>query len=79
MIRTQITLTEEQHRRLARVARARGVSMAEVIRQAVDRVVPDEGQERRERWTRALAAVGSQRSGLPDVAEEHDAHLPDRW
>ena len=79
MIRTQITLTEEQHRRLARVARARGVSMAEVIRQAVDRVVPDEGQERRERWERALAAVGSHRSGLPHVAEEHDAHLPDRW
>ena len=79
MIRTQITLTEEQHRRLARVARARGVSMAEVIRQAVDRVVPDESQERRQRWERALAVVGSHRSGLPDVAEEHDAHLPDRW
>jgi hypothetical protein len=38
MPRTQITLTEKQHRRLARLSRATGISMSELIRQAVDRV-----------------------------------------
>lgn len=79
MIRTQITLTEDQHRRLARVARARGVSMAAVIRQAVDEVVPDESAERQRRWDRALSVIGSHRSGLPDIAEKHDDYLPDTW
>ena len=53
--------------------------MAAVIRQAVDEVVPDETVERRRRWERALSVIGSHRSGLPDVAEKHDDHLPDRW
>ena len=79
MIRTQITLTEEQHRRLGRVARARGISMAAVIREAVDEVVPDESAERQRRWNRALSVIGSHRSGLPDVAEKHDDYLPDKW
>jgi len=36
MVRTQIQLTEEQARALKEIAAARGESMAEVIRRAVD-------------------------------------------
>jgi hypothetical protein len=53
--------------------------MAEVIRQAVDEVVPDESDERRRRWERALSVIGSHRSGLSDIAENHDDYLPDKW
>ena len=34
--RTQIYLTEEQRRRIDEVAKARGVTMAEIVRRALD-------------------------------------------
>ena len=37
MVRKQIYLEERQEARLKRIARARGISEAEVIRQAIDR------------------------------------------
>ena len=40
--RTQIYLSEEQRRRIDRVAKSTGVTMAEVIRRAVDAYVGDE-------------------------------------
>jgi Arc/MetJ-type ribon-helix-helix transcriptional regulator len=75
MIRTQIQLTEEQAAKLKRVAAGRGVSMAEVIRDAVDRI-PDR-DDRAERWARALAAigVGHDRDGATDVSVRHDEYL----
>ena len=39
MVRKQIYLEERQEARLKRVARARGISEAEVVRQAIDRQV----------------------------------------
>jgi len=74
-----VTLTDEQHRRLRRAARARGVSMSELVRQAVDATVPDEDALRRRNWERALSVVGRYHSGLPDIAERHDDYLPDEW
>ncbi len=40
--RTQIYLTAEQRQRVDRVARARGVTMAEVIRTALDQYLADD-------------------------------------
>ena len=77
MERTQISLEPDQLERLRRVARARGVSMAHLIREAVDRTYggalapPTRG----ELWERATSAVGCGSSGLGDVAENHDAYL----
>lgn len=80
MIRTQISLTEDQMRRLRREARSRRVSLASVIRDAVDRVVPDEDAARRGRIDALLAAAGSAASGSGSVARDHDAVLAgDRW
>jgi len=80
MIRTQISLTEDQMRRLRREARNRHVSLAAVIRDAVDRVVPDEDDQRRDRIDTLLAAAGSAASGTGLVARDHDAELAgDRW
>ena len=80
MIRTQISLTEDQMQRLRREARRRHVSLAAVIRDAVDHVVPDEDAGRRGRIDTLLAAAGSAASGSGGVARDHDAVLAgDRW
>jgi Arc/MetJ-type ribon-helix-helix transcriptional regulator len=79
MIRTQIQLTEEQAAKLKRLAAERDVSMAELIREAVDRL-PDRN-DRSERLVRALAAVRAghfhDREGKTDVAVRHDEYLAD--
>jgi Arc/MetJ-type ribon-helix-helix transcriptional regulator len=76
MERTQISLTSEQAERLRRVARKRGTSMAALIREAVDRVVPDEDTPTHdERWDRAMRVVGAFHSGGGNVAKDHDRYL----
>jgi hypothetical protein len=72
--RTQISLTDEQARRLRGLARRRHTSMAALIRDAVDRAYPEAGQTD-ERWQKALASVGGCRSGASDVSAEHDREL----
>ena len=80
MIRTQVSLTEEQMARLRREARRRGISLAAVVREAVDRSVPDDDADRVDRLARALRAAGSVASGTGDVAAAHDEMLSgDRW
>ncbi len=56
------------------------MSLAAIIRDAVDRVVPDEDTQRRERVETLLAAAGSAASVTGSVAREHDEELGgDRW
>ncbi len=75
MVRTQIQLTVEQAEKAKRLAAERGVSMAEVIREAVDRL--PERDDRAGRFTRALAVVGTGRDieGMTDVSLRHDEYL----
>ena len=40
--RTQIYLTDEQRRRIDQVAKARGVTMAEIVRRALDAYLPED-------------------------------------
>lgn len=74
MIRTQVHLTEDQVVAAERLAAERGVSLAEVVRQALDHELQS---ERRSAWKRALSAVGGFRDkdGATDVAERHDDYL----
>jgi hypothetical protein len=72
MIRTQISLTEDQMRRLRAEARRRGLPIAEVVRDAVDRIVPVDPGDGRARFQRLLAAAGRCHSGSGDVAARHD-------
>jgi hypothetical protein len=75
VIRTQISLTEDQARRIKREAKIRGVSMSTVVREAVDRMIPSDEAEHRRRVERALALAGKYHSGLTDVSERHDDYL----
>ncbi len=78
MIRTQVSLTEEQMQRLRREAQRRHVSLASVIRDAVNQVVPAADATRLVRIETLLSAAGSAASGT--VARDHDAVLADdRW
>ena len=72
MSRTQISLTEDQMRRLRAEARRRRVPIAEVVRDAVERIVPIDPGDRKARFERLMAAAGRFRSGSGDVAERHD-------
>jgi hypothetical protein len=81
MVRTQISLTSEQMGRLRRAAARRHTSIAAVIREAVDQVVPDEAADRLERQRRAFAVAGSFSSGPSSTAQRHDEALSEerRW
>jgi hypothetical protein len=80
MVRTQIQLNEEQVKAVKKIANAHGVSVAEVIRRAVDGIIsvnPTAGTE--ERHKRALEIVGKFRSGRHDVSRMHDAYLVEAY
>jgi len=80
MIRTQIQLKEEQVRMLKELASARGVSMAELIRQSVDVLIQSStGIDQEERRRRAIAAAGRFHSGKSDVSSEHDHYLAEAF
>jgi hypothetical protein len=75
LVRTQISVTAKQHDGLRRIARRRGVSMSVVVRDAIDEIL--DRDDAAARWQRALAVIGTGRSGLPDIAEKHDEYLAD--
>jgi pyrroloquinoline quinone (PQQ) biosynthesis protein C len=81
MERTQISLDPGQADLLRRLARARGVSMARLIRDAVDQaygsaVAPP---PREDLWARAADALGSAEGDGEAVAVEHDRHLDEAY
>ncbi|MGH4017960.1 MAG: CopG family transcriptional regulator [Pseudonocardiaceae bacterium] len=73
MKQTQVSLTEHQLAALRQRAHERGVSIAALVREAVDALLCSDrtGDEA----TRSLAAVGSYRSNPENVAEDHDRFL----
>jgi hypothetical protein len=78
MERTQISLSSAQARELRRLARQRKVSMAALIRDAVDRQYGTASSED-VRWERALASIGGFRSGVSETSEHHDEALADAF
>ena len=76
MVRTQIQLTDEQARAIKKLATAKGVSVAEVIRRAVEGMTRSSTKtDVEERQKRALEISGKFRSGKHDVSKKHDAYL----
>ncbi len=80
MVRTQIQLTEEQAKKLKKMASLRQLPMAELIRQGVNIILrsaaPLDFEEKRKR---AIAATGRFRSGKRDISREHDRHLSEAF
>ncbi len=75
MQRTQISITSDQARRLKRAAAGRDVSMAHIIREAIDAYVAGDSNDREALVRRARAAAGRFSSDSADVSERHDDYL----
>lgn len=76
MVRTQVQLTEEQYTALKAMSITEGVSVAELIRIALNRLLEVRGATGlKERTERAIAVAGKFKSGLGDLAERHDEYF----
>jgi hypothetical protein len=80
MVRTQIQLTEDQAKALKKIAQSRHLSVAELIRKAVDTVIKSSTvMNVEERHKRAMEIVGKFGSGKRDVSKKHDLYLTDAY
>ena len=68
MIRTQIYLTNRQREELAAVAETLGKKQSELIREAVDRFIDEQGRDRRETVLREAAGMWKDRTDIPDFS-----------
>lgn len=76
MVRTQIQLTEEQSKYLKKLSAELDVSVAEIIRRAVNRYIEDgKGPSREEIKKNAIEAVGKFSSKEKDLSINHDKYL----
>ena len=80
MVRTQIQLTEEQVKALKKIALSRHLSIAEIIRQAVDTVIrTNTVVDIEERRKMAIDIVGRFSSGKRDISRKHDTYLAEAF
>ena len=80
MIRTQVQLTDRHLEALRRDSAATGRSIANLIRQGVDRYLAGRSElGRDERIERAIGVAGRFSSGRSDVSANHDKHLAEAF
>ena len=79
MVRTQLQLTEAQVRALKHRAAEEGVSVAELVRRAVDKSLQEVMSDPDELRKRALSAAGRFRSGEDDALLRHDDYLAEAY
>lgn len=80
MVRTQIQLTEEQQTALRELAAATGRSVAELVRDAIERTLSAHSRPTRHEMVRRAAGVaGRFSSGSPDGSSDHDHHLAEAY
>jgi hypothetical protein len=80
MVRTQIQLTEDQAKALKKIAQSRHLSVAELIRKAVDTVIKSSSFiDIEERHKRAMEIVGKFGSGKRDVSKKHHLYLTEAY
>ena len=65
-VRTQIYLTERQRDELAAIAKTVGKKQSVLIREAVDRLIEEEGRGKRETVLRQAAGIWKDRTDRPD-------------
>ena len=66
MIRTQIYLTDKQRTEIAVIANNLGKKQSEIIREAIDRLIDQIGQSRKDTALREAAGIWKNRTDLPD-------------
>jgi predicted DNA-binding protein len=71
MVRTQISLTEEQHRFLKILSKESGRSLSELIRQAIEQMRKLESSQRKQ----AASILGQFKADKDDISSKHDEYL----
>jgi preprotein translocase subunit SecA len=66
MIRTQIYLTDKQRAELAIIANNLGKKQSEIIRDAIDRLIDQSGQNKKKTALQKAAGIWKNRKDLPD-------------
>ncbi len=79
MIRAQIQLTEKQAEILRRRAKRENVSLAELVRRAVDAFTRTEPPSRADLREHAIRVAGRFASGSHDTSRRHDEVLIDAF
>lgn len=75
MIRTQISLADEDHKTLKREAADRGISLSQVIRELVQEHLRSHSMRKEFTKDDFLSVVSLGRSGETDVSVNHDEHV----
>ena len=66
MIRTQIYLTDRQRAKLTIIAKNMGKKQSELIREAIDRLIEQAGQNQKKTALKEAAGLWKNRDDLPD-------------
>jgi len=72
MVRTQVLLTEHQHAVLKELSSQSGLSLSELVRRAIEKML---AEQKRSKTESALGLLGAFSGGPTDVAENHDHYL----
>jgi hypothetical protein len=72
--RLQILLDDERYRRITAAARERGVSVATVVREAIDRGLPSSSERRKSAGQRILDAPDMDLPEPPELKQELGRH-----
>jgi len=79
MKRTQILLTEEQHKLLKGISKEKNISMAEAVRECITYYNANTAGltniSEEEKYARALKAAGKFKSGIKELSSNHDKYL----
>jgi hypothetical protein len=79
MVRTQVQLTRKQAEALRRRSTRENVSVAELVRRAIDAFTRTEPPSERQIRDRAIRAAGRFASGVHDTSSRHDEVLADAF
>lgn len=79
MIRTQIQLSEEQSRKLKRLAAARDTSIAELIRGSVDALLAAAPEDNAATLRARALGVAGRFNGMADLAAGHDRYAAEAF
>ncbi len=79
MNRTQIQLTDEQHKQLRELSKETREPISALIRKSVDLLLLTRKPDRQYLYRQANAVIGKYEAGNPDISINHDKYLDEAF